>query len=145
MGKKKYKFFLSAKFCFLFYLFQVEWEKHVVSFLELFNQFDFFWWIMIKVLEFIKSVQHEWRLPHNLVFIFQVEMCCHLENRKKNFANFRLLGFCSPHSHQPESLRPSNRPPSPRDTRPRCLRPTPALPTPTHPRVLTPPARLPPA
>ena len=65
-------YLFRPKFCFLFQLFQVEWKT--VSFLKNYSTnsriFCGLWW---RYSSSTKSVPHELRLPHNLVFIFQME------------------------------------------------------------------------
>ena len=50
---------------------------------KLVNQFEDYLRIMIKVLEFYKSMLHELKMTHNLDFIFQAENVSSGEREKK--------------------------------------------------------------
>ena len=60
--------------CFLLNLFQVMWKTHIINFLENCSANSRnVWGLWARYSSSIKVVRHEWRLPHNLAFIFQVE------------------------------------------------------------------------
>ena len=89
----------SQQFCFFFHLFQVEWNTCIVSFLaNCSTNSSFFYETWSRYSGSIqKTVQHEWRLLHNLVSLFKVE---NVSPRKKNWISPIAFNLFSSSFHQ---------------------------------------------
>ena len=101
-------YLFPPKFFFLLHLFQMKSKTYIVSFLGNWLIWEFFCKLWSRYSSSIECVRHKERLPHNSIFIFQMENVSPGKTEKKRCQRSKLFNQFSSNFHQNDHALPGH-------------------------------------